>query len=75
MSDKLTFMDLQPRAKGIALVCSCCFHATAYVQNGRLVITGRHGSQIHTNVMTAEDLEKLAQIVRVSGTMPANKVA
>jgi hypothetical protein len=64
--EKLSRMELQKRAKGIALVCECCFHAVAYAQNGRLVIVSKHGSQIHTNLMSAEDLRALAGMVEES---------
>lgn len=67
----LSHMDLHKRAKGLAVVCQVCFHATAHVQNGYLMITGRHGSQIHSNLLTAEDLEELAKLVRESAVKRA----
>jgi hypothetical protein len=68
-TEKLSRMELQKRAKGVALVCECCFHAVAYVQNGRLVIVSKHGSQIHTNLMTSEDLRALAEMVEESNAV------
>jgi hypothetical protein len=78
-TEKLSHMELQKRAKGIAAVCQLCFHATAYIQNGYMIINGRHGSQAHSNLLTAEDLERLAKLVRESSAksvkMHGDKVA
>lgn len=82
MNSNLSHMELHSRAKGLAVVCQVCFHATAHVQNGYLMITGRHGSQVHSNLLTADDLRALADLVeesslkqRKGGRIAANKVA
>lgn len=70
---KLSHMELHKRAKGLAVVCHVCFQATMHIQNGYLLVTDKHGSQLHSNVLTADDLEQLAALVRESAQKNARK--
>lgn len=53
-------MKREKRKNGEALMCDCCTMPYGYLQNGKLVISSRHGSQQHTNALTPEQLRRLA---------------
>jgi hypothetical protein len=47
--------------------CSACPQSVVYIEHGRVVILSRHQHRTHTNVFTAADLRKLAEILEAQG--------